>query len=191
MSKSADTRARILDAALSEAPDTGLAGLSIARLAKAAGMSKSGLFARFGDQEALQTAIVQEASARFRRAVVDPARSEAGAAARLKALAKNWTAWQTGLNGAPCPVLQAAFEAPALTPKAADAARQARRDWTAYIQQLARRAALEGGLPEGTDPAAFAFAFEGAGLAVQSYAAIQKRDDAGVLAEAGFARLFG
>lgn len=187
MSKSEDTRARILNAALDAAPRGGLAALSIGRLAAATGMSKSGLFGRFGGQEPLQLAVVEAAIARFRVAVVEPARGEKAAAGRLKALAARWTDWLT--TGRLCPILQAGFEHPSLAPAAADAARQARREWTGFIEQLARRAALEGGLPAGTDPALFAFSFEACGLAAQSYAALQNRKEAAELAGAAFAKL--
>lgn len=188
MSRSEDTRQHILDAALSALPQTGLAGLSVGRLAQEAGMSKSGLFARFGGQDKLQTAIIEAAIARFRTEVVEPARAEAGARARLEALSERWTVWLT--REAPCPLLQAAFEAPGLTDEAAGTAHQARRDWTAWLERLARLAVQEGGLASDTDPAAFAFAFEGVGLATQSAATIQQRGDAPALARAAFSRLF-
>lgn len=190
MIKSADTRLRILDAALDSLPRTGLAGLSVGKLAEAAGMSKSGLFARFGGQDKLQTAIIEAAIARFREAVIDPARRQSGARARLEALAEGWTVWLTGEPDRPCPILQAGFEAPGLTPEAAETARQARRDFTAWIERLARLAVTEGGLAPQTDPADFAFRFEGIGLAAQSAGAIQCRSDADALARNAFSDLF-
>lgn len=190
MIKASDTRDHILRTALSTLPETGFSGLSVGRLAEATGMSKSGLFARFGGQDRLQTAIVQAAIDRFRAEVVDPARAQTGARARLEALAGHWTVWLTKTPQCPCPLLQAAFEAPGLTGAAADTARQARRDWTAWIERLARIAIAEGGLGADTDPAVFAFEFEAIGLAAQSASTIQQRPDAATLARAAFTRLF-
>ncbi|PWE16488.1 hypothetical protein DDZ18_11985 [Marinicauda salina] len=191
MSKSEDTRARILDTALAETARTGYAGLSIGHLAEAADMSKSGLFARFGGQDKLQVAIIEAASARFRADVIDPARKAHRARGRLEALAARWIGWlMDPRRGRPCPLLQAAFETPGLTAPAAETARQARRDWTAYLERLAGLAIREGDFRPDLKPARFAFAFEAAGLALHSYAAIQERDDAIELAEAEFARLF-
>lgn len=190
MTQAADTRTRILDAALDALPRTGLAGLSVGKLAEAAGMSKSGLFARFGGQDKLQTAIIEAAIARFRTAVIEPARRQSGAKARLEALAEGWTAWLTGDAERPCPILQAAFEAPGLTPQAAETAREARRDFTAWVERLARLAVTEGGLAPHTDPAEFAFRFEGIGLAAQSAGPIQRRPDAAALTRTAFSNLF-
>ncbi|TGY87781.1 TetR/AcrR family transcriptional regulator [Marinicauda algicola] len=185
---STDTRTRILDAALEALPETGLAGLSVGKLAAAAGMSKSGLFARFGGQDALQNAIIEAAIDRFRDQVIEPARAQKGARARLETLADRWTDWL--LLTRPCPILQAAFEAPGLTPQAAETARQSRRDFTSWVERLARIAVAEGGLAAHTDPASFAFRFEGTGLATQSAGPIQGRDDAATLARAAFSDLF-
>lgn len=51
----------------------GLEGLSIGDLAKAAGLSKSGLYAHFGSKEELQLATIKEAGRIFQQEVVAPA----------------------------------------------------------------------------------------------------------------------
>ncbi len=63
----------------------GLDGLSLARLADAVGMSKSGLFAHFGSKEELQLATIDEASAIFDELVIEPAGREAAGVPRLRA----------------------------------------------------------------------------------------------------------
>ncbi len=67
------TRQAILREAVSLATVDGLEGLSIGNLAKAIGMSKSGLYAHFGSKEELQLATVDEAGRIFQAEVVDPA----------------------------------------------------------------------------------------------------------------------
>ncbi len=80
------TRHAILDAAAALATQEGLEPLSIARLAEATGMSKSGLFAHFGSKEELQLATVDHAAAMFVAEVIAPARAAPRGLARVWAL---------------------------------------------------------------------------------------------------------
>ena len=80
------TRKTILDAAAALATQEGLEPLSIARLAHATGMSKSGLFAHFGSKEELQLATVDHAAALFVAEVIAPAREAPRGVARVWAL---------------------------------------------------------------------------------------------------------
>ena len=67
------TRNAILLEAVSLATVEGLEGLSIGSLAKATGISKSGVYAHFGSKEELQLATVDEAGRIFEREVIAPA----------------------------------------------------------------------------------------------------------------------
>ena len=67
------SRAAILEEAARLSTVEGLGGLSLARLADAVGMSKSGLFAHFGSKEELQLATVESAAGIFEAHVVEPA----------------------------------------------------------------------------------------------------------------------
>jgi AcrR family transcriptional regulator len=80
------TRHAILTRAAELATQEGLEPLSIGRLADAADMSKSGLFAHFGSKEELQLATVDHAAALFREEVIDPARAAPKGLARVWAL---------------------------------------------------------------------------------------------------------
>jgi AcrR family transcriptional regulator len=80
------TRNAILDAAAALATQEGLEPLSIARLAQATGMSKSGLFAHFGSKEELQLATVDHAASLFVAEVISPAREAPRGLARVWAL---------------------------------------------------------------------------------------------------------
>jgi AcrR family transcriptional regulator len=86
MTKGERTRRAILDAAAALATQEGLEPLSIARLAEATGMSKSGLFAHFGSKEELQLATVDHAAALFVAEVIAPAREAPRGLARVWAL---------------------------------------------------------------------------------------------------------
>jgi AcrR family transcriptional regulator len=66
------TRKAILGEAVSLATVEGLEGLSIGELARALGISKSGLYAHFGSKEGLQLATIDEAERIFNLEVIDP-----------------------------------------------------------------------------------------------------------------------
>jgi AcrR family transcriptional regulator len=79
------SRTAILREAAKMATVEGLDGLSLARLADAVGMSKSGLFAHFGSKEELQLATIDAASTIFDDLVIEPAGKEAAGLPRLRA----------------------------------------------------------------------------------------------------------
>src|SRR5437763_11634577 len=79
------TRAAILHEAARLATVDGLDGLSLAHLADAVGMSKSGLFAHFRSKEELQLATVQAASTIFDEQVIEPASATSSGVTRLRA----------------------------------------------------------------------------------------------------------
>jgi AcrR family transcriptional regulator len=89
LTKGERTRKAILDTAAALATQEGLEPLSIARLAEATSMSKSGLFAHFGSKEELQLATVDHAAALFVGEVIAPARSAPRGLARVWALCDN------------------------------------------------------------------------------------------------------
>jgi AcrR family transcriptional regulator len=79
------SRAAILREAARLATVDGLDGLSLANLADAVGMSKSGLFAHFGSKEELQLATIEAASTIFEEEVIEPARETTACVLRLQA----------------------------------------------------------------------------------------------------------
>src|SRR3954469_921499 len=84
------SRAAILRQAAKLATVEGIDGLSIARLADAVGMSKSGLFAHFGSKEELQLATIETASEIFTQVVTEPAGRAPTGLERLRGLAENF-----------------------------------------------------------------------------------------------------
>jgi len=90
--KGQQTRATILEAALSLASQMGIEGLSIGALAEVTGMSKSGVFAHFGSREELQISVIREYHERFAEEVFYPAIQQPRGLPRLRALFDGWVA---------------------------------------------------------------------------------------------------
>lgn len=88
--RSRGTKALILDTALKIASREGIEGLTIGELAKAVGMSKSGLFAHFGGKDQLQLNVLQLAVHRFVDIVMRPAFEAPRGEPRIKSVFKNW-----------------------------------------------------------------------------------------------------
>src|SRR5437868_4363099 len=84
------SRRAILEEASRLATVEGIGGVSIARLADAVGMSKSGLFAHFGSKEELQLATVEFAAGVFSADVTSPAENTADGIERLRGLIENF-----------------------------------------------------------------------------------------------------
>lgn len=99
--KGRNTRAQILDVALSVVSREGLSGLTIGELAKAVGMSKSGLFAHFRGIDSLQLAVLEVATQRFVTTVMQPAFEKPRGEARLEALIRNWLRFINGSDDQP------------------------------------------------------------------------------------------
>ena len=87
------TRESILETAVQLAPVEGIDGITIGRLARELGMSKSGLFAHFGSKEELQLATIDAAREIFVETVIAPAREAERGLPRLQALMDHWLAY--------------------------------------------------------------------------------------------------
>ena len=83
----------ILDEAARLATVEGIEGLSLARLADAVGMSKSGLFAHFKSKEELQLATVEAASSVFAEQVTEPAALASSGLDRLRLLTDGYLSY--------------------------------------------------------------------------------------------------
>ena len=111
MGKSETTRDAVLDAALHEASLTGIAQLTLAPVAAAAGRSKGGLLRHFPSKERLQIAVLEHAFMRFQQYVLESALNAPAGLPRLRAIMENWVNWpeNAGLPGG-CPILSAQHE---------------------------------------------------------------------------------
>ena len=142
MAKGEATRQAILAKAVSLAKLVGVSGLSIGRLAEITGLSKSGLFAHFGSKEALDVAVVDEASHQFVADVVVPALREPRGEPRVRAMFDRWSEWGSREGG--CFFVGASAELDDRPGPARDRLVQAIRDWVDALATAARIAISEG-----------------------------------------------
>lgn len=87
------SRARILGHSTLIASELGLEGLSIGRVAEAAGVGKGNIQVLFNDKETLQLATLEQAVEVYNAAVTDPAMSRNTPLERLVALVTGWFAF--------------------------------------------------------------------------------------------------
>ena len=155
MSKGDDTRQAILGRAFELASVIGVSGLTIGRLAEEMGLSKSGLFAHFGSKEALDVAVVEEASRQFVQEVMVPALREPRGEPRVRALFDRWLVWGQRPGG--CFFVGASAELDDRVGPSRDALARADKDWLDELAKAARIAVREGHFAATLDPDQFAF----------------------------------
>jgi AcrR family transcriptional regulator len=155
VSKGEETRQAILARAFELATVVGVSGLSIGRLAEETGLSKSGLFAHFGSKEALEVAVVEEASRQFVQDVMVPALREPRGEPRLRALFERWLKWGDRPGG--CFFVGACTELDDRPGPPRDALVRAQKDWIDDLAKAARIAVSEGHFRSDLDPEQFAF----------------------------------
>jgi AcrR family transcriptional regulator len=159
VSKGEETRQAILGRAFELANVVGVTGLSIGRLAEATGLSKSGLFAHFGSKEALEVAVVEEASRQFVQAVMVPALHEPRGEPRVRALFEHWLTWGQRPGG--CFFVGASAELDDRSGPARDALVRACKDWVDELAKAVRIAIREGHFRSDADPDQLAFEIYG------------------------------
>lgn len=152
------SRQAILHEAARLATVEGLGGLSIARLADAVGMSKSGLFAHFGSKEELQLATIDTASAVFAEEVVLPAAQAATGVDRLRALADGFLEHvEGGVFPGGCFFASVAAELDTHPGPVRDHAAAVVDAWFEQLTQAVRDAQSEGAIDAEQDPVQLAF----------------------------------
>ncbi len=165
MNKGAQTQATILTHAVAMAGVHGLDGMSIARLARATGMSKSGLFGHFGSKVALQRAVLEAAAKDFVRRVLIPAQQERTGEARLRALFHHWLQWlYAEERPGGCPLVSASIEFADRPGEVRDYLVDQQEAWVDRIRRMCQKAVAEGNFREGLDTRQFAFEFHSLGL---------------------------
>ncbi|HSF13984.1 MAG TPA: TetR/AcrR family transcriptional regulator [Vicinamibacteria bacterium] len=160
MSKGEETRAVILEHALSMASRIGLEGLSIGGLASETGMSKSGLFAHFDSKLNLQLDVLRSSVDRFIARVVVPALKKPRGAPRVRALFEGWLSWSNdpALPGG-CFFIAAANELDDRPGPLRDRLVSYQRDWIETLSTAARIAVEEGHFRADLDTRQFAYEF--------------------------------
>ena len=152
------TRAAILHEAARLATVDGLDGLSLAHLANAVGMSKSGLFAHFRSKQELQLATVETASAIFDEQVIDPAGAARPGVARLKAYVERFLGHvEEGVFPGGCFFVSAVSELDSHPGPVRDGAMAFSQRWLGLLADEVAAAQAAGELDPGWDPQQIAF----------------------------------
>jgi AcrR family transcriptional regulator len=136
----------------------GIEGLSIARLADAVGMSKSGLFAHFHSKEELQLATIEAADDIFRAEVIDPAHEAAPGLARVRALCEAFlTHLERGVFPGGCFFASVTAEIDTHPGPVRDAAMATVASWFAEVEAAVKDAQDERALGSRESPDQIAF----------------------------------
>jgi len=152
------SRAAILREAARLATVEGLEGLSLARLADAVGMSKSGLFAHFASKEALQLATIEAASAIFEELVIEPAGEATAGVARLRAYIEGFLDHvEEGVFPGGCFFVSAMSELDTHPGPVRDGAMAFSQRWLTLLAQQVAAAQAAGELDPTADPSQIAF----------------------------------
>jgi len=162
MSTFPDTRYLLLDHASMLASTDGLAGLSAARVARAARLSKATVHGHLGGRERLHLSVLDHAVWELVRDVVIPARRAPHGVRRLEALLRNWMAWNSdGYHPGGCPLVAIATE---FDDRPGPVRERLLRWCAAWRRCLAREVAqarLAGELREPSDPDQFVHDYQG------------------------------
>src|SRR4051812_28898248 len=152
------SRAAILHEAARLATVEGLNGLSLARLADAVGISKSGLFAHFGSKEELQLATVDAASAIFEELVIEPAADAAPGMSRLRAYVDRFLEHvEKGVFPGGCFFVSAVGELAPHPGPVHDGAMAFSQRWLALLAEEVAAGQAAGELDPAADPSQIAF----------------------------------
>ncbi len=189
LQKGQQTRAAILDSALSLASQMGLEGLSIGALAEVAHMSKSGVFAHFGSREELQIAVIREYHRRFEEEVFFPAMREPRGVPRLRALFERWLRRVSVEVDSGCIYISGAVEFDDRPGPVRDALVSMVRAWHDALQRAIRIAIDDGQLKADTDAQQMLFEMHGLILALHHDARLMRTPGAPQRARLAFERV--
>lgn len=152
------SRAAILHEAARLATVDGLDGLSLAHLANAVGMSKSGLFAHFRSKQELQLATVDAASAIFDEQVIEPAVAVRPGVARLRAYVERFLGHvEEGVFPGGCFFVSAVSELDSHPGPVRDGAMAFSQRWLGLLAAEVAAAQAAGELDPSADPPQIAF----------------------------------
>ncbi|MFG3439460.1 TetR/AcrR family transcriptional regulator [Nonomuraea sp. NPDC047897] len=171
------SREAILGRAVALASVHGLDGLTLGRLAEAAGVSKSGFFAHWRDKEQLQLDAVDWASRQWTERIVEPALRAPAGVRRLLALHEARLAFYADrvLPGG-CFFFVAQVEFDDRPGPVRDRIAQAMSRWLGFIERQAAEAVTLGELTPGTDAAQLAYEIEALGEAAVIHARLLSHD---------------
>lgn len=188
--KGEQTRAIILEAALSLAAREGLEGLTIGSIAARTGMSKSGVFAHFGSREELQIATLREYHRRFEAQVFLPALKQPRGLRRLQTL---FTLWVEHLSESDilqdCIYMSGAVDYDDRPGAVREELVSTIALWRAALHRAVTQAVQEKHLHFSTDPDQLVFEMYGIMLGLHHDARLMRSDDSAHRATRAFARL--
>jgi AcrR family transcriptional regulator len=128
------TRARILEEAARQAAQRGLTAVSLADVADAAGLSKSGLFKHFASKEAMQLAVIEAIRQRFREVVWIPSQALPPGRRRLERIFELQLDWsETTWPESGCPIFAFSAELDDQPGPARDSLQQGLEIWRRRI----------------------------------------------------------
>ena len=166
IARGGQTRSVVLEAAVALASVDGLEAMSLARLADAAGVSKSGLFAHWPDKEILQLAVIEHAVRQWLDEIVTPALSAPRGIRRLWALHERRLAfYAAGTLPGRCFFVATEAEFDDRPGPVRDALAAAIGDWYRLIRTVAAQAVELGELRADTDISQLAFEIQALGEA--------------------------
>lgn len=171
-----ETHAAILDKAMALASIEGLGSLTIGRLARELGMSKSGVFAHFRSKRRLQRETIEAARRIFAREVMRPALTAPEGLARIEAFCDAYLSYvERGVFPGGCFFAQMLAEFDAREGPLHDEVLADQRGWSAMVGRLIGVAKEQEEIDPGTDEALFAFELY-APLELANYLATLHRD---------------
>ena len=189
MAKGENTKLAILAKGLEMASRLGLECVTIGALAKAADLSKSGLFAHFQSKENLQVEILNYAGERFSEGVIAPALFEKRGIPRIKALVAHWGRWSSRLSGG-CIFVAASTEFSDRPGKVRQALIRQQMEWLDSLRRIARSAIQAGDFRPDIDCNQFAFDLYSLLLGFHLYLKLLQDADTSRHQEAALNRLF-
>ncbi|MGW0482109.1 TetR/AcrR family transcriptional regulator [Nonomuraea sp. NPDC003214] len=173
------SREAILEHAVSLASVHGLGGLSLGRLADAAGVSKSGFFAHWRDKEELQLDAVEWASRQWVERIVKPALEAPPGVRRIFALHEaRMRFYADGVLPGGCFFFMAQVEFDDQPGRVRERVARALAEWLGLIERLVREAVALGELPGDVDAGQLAYEIEALGEAAVTHARLLDPDEA-------------
>ena len=148
----ADTKEKLLRSGLNVLSVEGFGGLSLGRVAEAAGLSKSGLFAHVRSKDQLSIALLDTGALMASQHVVAPAMQAMTGLARLRTLINGWLGWsaRAGLSGG-CPVAAGLFELDDAEGPVRDHLATLETRWRSLLAELVGEAVKQGELRSDLD----------------------------------------
>jgi AcrR family transcriptional regulator len=170
------THGAILEAAMGMASLEGLGTVTIGRLAKKLGVSKSGLYAHFGSKRRLQLETLEAARGVFAREVIEPGLAAPKGVAQLESLCEAFVSYvERGVFPGGCFFAGLLSEFDGQTGEVHEQTAADHRQWLGLLEQLARDARERGELNRETDLDQLAFELDAA-VELANYLFVLYRD---------------